>query len=94
MLRRTSLNQRLLEKAKESLDEAKKDSEKGRSIKQRKKVTIMYLSSRPIKMKNMLNYAVDAQKLFSVPIPGCDSIYDRRIDKKVKKQIGNFQREF
>lgn len=54
----------------------------------------MYLSSKPKKMKNMLNYAVDAQKIFSAHISGCDSIYDVNIEKKIRKQIGYFQREF
>ncbi|WP_141306176.1 reverse transcriptase/maturase family protein, partial [Sporolactobacillus inulinus] len=83
-----------IEKIKEGLDCAKKDSEAGQSIKGRRKATIMYLSSKPRKMKNMLNYAVNAQKVFSIPISGCDSLYYVNIEKKIKKQIGFFQREF
>lgn len=87
-------NSALIEKATKRLDDAKKDSQKGRSVKYRRKTTILYLSSKPIKMKNMLSYAANAQKIFSEPIPGCDSIYNVYMEQKIKKQIGNFQKEF
>jgi len=78
----------------ERLKIAKKDNDRGYSIRGRKKTTQMYLVMEPINRQNMMYYAYRAEKIMKKPIAGIDDIYQVRILKKVQKEIAGFQVEY
>ncbi|WP_159434545.1 reverse transcriptase/maturase family protein [Limosilactobacillus caccae] len=68
----------------------KESANKGYSIPKRKLYTQMYLVTKPIKRKNFLSYAWNAQKIFSQS----NEKYEVNILKSALKQVGYLQRKF
>jgi retron-type reverse transcriptase len=84
-------NNRLRRLAKKRLDNFAKEQQNGINLQSRKKITHLYLTSNSKSCtKNMLGYAIRAQKQLSVPIPGVQTLYEVVVEKPIRKQIATF----